>query len=45
MIKFLVGVLFGFMSGMTYGVFQAVELPEGNFVKIMAFIKGLMEMM
>ncbi|WP_269446794.1 hypothetical protein [Fictibacillus phosphorivorans] len=43
--KFLIGAFLGFLTGMSYGVFQAVELPEGNFVKIMAVLKGLLEMM
>jgi hypothetical protein len=44
MSKLIIGLIFGFIGGFTYGSYQLVEAPTGFSVKVMKIIKGLMEL-
>ncbi|MFD1350126.1 hypothetical protein [Oceanobacillus caeni] len=40
--KFLVGLIIGFISGTFYALYQTVEVPEGKLVSLIQGIKALM---
>lgn len=43
--RFFTGIIFGFIGGMTYGLYNTVEVSEGKMVKTIAFIKAVIEAM
>ncbi|MGJ9460144.1 hypothetical protein [Oceanobacillus sp. CF4.6] len=40
--RFFVGLLFGFIAGTFYAMYQTVEAPEGKLVGLMENIKAIM---
>jgi len=44
MIKTLMGTIIGFMIGLVYGLWQYAT-PDGRIIKIIGYIKGLIEVM
>jgi len=43
--RFFAGLIFGFISGVTYALYQTVEAPEGTTVNIMRGIKTILEVL
>lgn len=41
--RFLIGLIFGFISGCFYALYQTIEAPDGMAVKFMEGLKSILE--
>lgn len=41
--RFFIGLIFGFIAGATYALYQTVEAPDGLVVNLMEGFKTIME--
>lgn len=40
--RFFVGLIFGFIGGVFYGLYKTVEAPEGKLVGLMESLKAIL---